>query len=257
MSEKLEHTVDFDFQLISDFFKLIDRQGPGNREITLQALSFINNLPDKPRIADLGCGTGGQTITLAESTDGHITALDLLPDFVELLNQEIARLNYSDRMEAITGSMDNLPFREEEFDLIWAEGSIFGIGFERGLKEWRKYLKDGAFIAVSEASWFTEERPAEIKEFWDENYPEIDTIPNKIRIMQEAGYMPTVHFMLPESCWLDDFYAPMDAAADVFLKYHNYSDVAKQFVDALLHERDLYKKYKKYYGYIFYIGQKS
>lgn len=256
MSEKLEHTVDFDFQLISDFFKLIDRQGPGNREITLQALGLISNLPTKPRIADLGCGTGGQTITLAESTDGHITALDLLPDFVELLNQKITRLNYSDRIEAITGSMDNLPFREQEFDLIWAEGSIFGIGFERGLKEWRKYLKDGAFIAVSEASWFTEERPAEIQKFWDSNYPEIDTIPNKVRIMQESGYIPVAHFMLPESCWLDDFYAPMDSAVDIFLKHHNHSDVAKQFVDALLYERDLYQKYRKYYGYIFYIGQK-
>lgn len=64
--------------------------------------------------------------------------------------------------------MDNLPFREEELDLIWSEGAIYNIGFERGLNEWRKYLKTGGYIAVSEISWFTEQRPAEIHNFWME-----------------------------------------------------------------------------------------
>ena len=33
----------------------------------------------------------------------------------------------------IVGSMENLPFRKEEFDLIWSEGAIDSIGFETGL----------------------------------------------------------------------------------------------------------------------------
>jgi hypothetical protein len=37
--------------------------------------------------------------------------------------------------------MDDLPFKEEELDLIWSEGAIYNIGFEKGLREWRKYLK--------------------------------------------------------------------------------------------------------------------
>ena len=66
--------------------------------------------------------------------------------------------------------MDNLPFQNEELDLIWSEGAIYNIGFERGMNEWNKYLKKGGFIAVSEASWFTSERPAEIEDFWMDAY---------------------------------------------------------------------------------------
>jgi len=41
--------------------------------------------------------------------------------------------------------MDDLPFQDEELDLIWSEGAIYNIGFERGLIEWRKFLK---YIAI-------------------------------------------------------------------------------------------------------------
>ena len=37
--------------------------------------------------------------------------------------------------------MDALPFQEEELDLIWSEGAIYNIGFERGMNEWNKFLK--------------------------------------------------------------------------------------------------------------------
>ena len=54
----------FDVNLICDFFLNTERQGPGSPEVTLKALSFIDNLTDESLIADLGCGTGGQTMTL-------------------------------------------------------------------------------------------------------------------------------------------------------------------------------------------------
>ena len=91
--------------------------------------------------------------------------LDFFPGFVERFNHNARELNLQERVKGIVGSMDALPFGEEELDLIWSEGAIYNIGFERGLNEWRKYLKTGGYVAVSESSWFTEERPAEIHDF--------------------------------------------------------------------------------------------
>lgn len=104
--------------------------------------------------------------------------------------------------------MDHLPFQNEELDLIWSEGAIYNIGFERGMNEWNRFLKKNGFIAVTEVSWFTPERPAEIEDFWMDAYPEINTIPAKTAQMEKAGYIPTAHFILPEKCWTEHFYAP-------------------------------------------------
>ncbi|GBR74764.1 ubiquinone/menaquinone biosynthesis methyltransferase, partial [Candidatus Termititenax aidoneus] len=69
----------FDFTLINEYFAGLERQGPGSPEATIRALGFIDNLSNEAKIADLGCGTGSQTMVLAQNTKGTITALDLFP----------------------------------------------------------------------------------------------------------------------------------------------------------------------------------
>lgn len=150
--------------------------------------------------------------------------------------------------------MDNLPFKKGELDLIWSEGAIYNIGFERGLHEWRKFLKTGGYIVASEISWFTEDRPAEIDAFWMDAYPEIDTIPNKVAQMQKAGYIPVATFILPEICWTKYFYEPQVEVEKVFLEQNIGNQSAIDFIENQRHETRLYYKYKEYYGYVFYIG---
>jgi len=256
MSDDITSIHEFDLTLICDYFSNLGRQGPGSPEVTMKALSFIENLSDKSRIADIGCGSGGQTMVLAQNAPGSIIGIDLFPIFIDLFNRNAAKLNLHDRVKGVVGSMDNLPFREEELDLMWSEGAIYNVGFKRGLHEWRRFLKLGAYIAVSEASWFTEERPAEINDFWKAEYPEIDTIPNKVAQMQKAGYIPVATFTLPEHCWTEHFYVPQVEAQRVFLEKNAGNKAAENFIQIQRHEAQLYYKYKKYYGYVFYIGKK-
>lgn len=257
MSNENNKTIhDFDFNLICEYFSSVERQGPGSPETTIKALSFIDNLTDESRIADLGCGTGGQTMTLAQNAPGEITGLDLFPDFIHKFNENAEKLDLSHRVKGIIGSMDSLPFEKESLDLMWSEGAIYNIGFERGLKEWRNYLKPGGYVAASEASWFTNERPAEIHDFWMTHYTEIDTIPNKVAQMQNAGYVPVATFAIQENCWTEHFFAPCKKAQEDFLKKYPDSEMVKDLIAGQRHEAVLYDKYKDYYGYVFYIGKK-
>jgi len=195
-------------------------------------------------------------MTLAQHAPGQITGIDLFPTFIDHFNINAARLNLHDRVKGFVVSMDNLPFANEELDLIWSEGAIYNIGFERGLNEWRKFLKTGGYLAVTEASWFTPQRPAEIEAFWQDAYPEIDTIPNKVTQMQKAGYVPVATFILPENCWTEHFYAPQAIIQEAFLKKHTDNKTARELIASQRHEVLLYNKYKEYYGYAFYIGRK-
>ena len=248
---------DFDVNLIVEYYSKTERQGCGSPDVTIKALNFIDNLSSCSHIADIGCGTGGQTMVLASQFEGKITGVDLFPSFVDLFNRNAVQLKLDNRVKCIVGSMENLQFKNEELDIIWSEGAIYNIGFEKGLSEWRKYLKDDGHIVISEATWFTDERPAEIEEFWLDAYPGIDTIPNKIAQMQKAGYSPIASFVLPENCWTEHFYAPQVQPRKDFLKEHAGNKFAEGFIDNQRHEEQLYRKYSKYYGYAFYIGKKS
>lgn len=59
-----------------------ERQGPGSEATTLLALQLAQIDRNRSyKIADIGCGTGAQTLTLAQSLQGEILAVDLFPKF--------------------------------------------------------------------------------------------------------------------------------------------------------------------------------
>ena len=247
---------EFEFDLINEYFTELERQGPGSPEETIRALSFIGYLSKKAKIADLGCGTGTQTMVLAQNTEATIAALDLYAGSIDKLNITAQKLSLQNRVKGIVGSMDNLPFQKGEFDLIWSEGAIANIGFEKGLKHWKDFLKTDGYVAVTYESWFTEERPAEIEKWWVDAVPEIATIAHNITILQNTGYIPVAAFILPESCWIDNYFIPQKLRQEEFLKKHAGNKTVEDMISFMRREADLYSKYKQYYGYVFYIGKK-
>ena len=247
-----------ELELIIDLHKNSDRQGPGSEKETLKALGFMN-LPNdqKLKIADIGCGSGGQTLTLAQKINCQITALDLYPEFLDELNEKAERLGLKGKIATLQKSMEDLPFKSEEFDFVWSESAIYNVGFENGIKKWKNYLKVGGYLAVSEITWITNSRPKEIEDFWKQEYPEIDTASNKIKILETNGYSLVGYFYLNQDGWIENYYKPMEARFEAFLKRHNNSELASKVVKEYKYEINLYLKYKDYYGYGFYIARRN
>jgi hypothetical protein len=74
--------------------------------------------------------------------------------------------------------------------------------------------------------------------------------------MQKTGYIPVAAFVLPETCWTDNYFIPQKARQEEFLKKHPGNKTAENMVEFLRREAELYSKYKQFYGYVFYIAQK-
>lgn len=212
---------------------------------------------DLENVIDLGCGTGAATLTIVDVFESHVNALDLYPGFIKKLQEYAEDSGISSLLTLLVGDMANLPFAEDQFDLIWSEGAIYNIGFENGLKNWRRYIREEGFVAVTELTWLTDSRPAEIEEYWQAAYPGIDTVANKVAQMQRCGYKVIGTFVLPEECWTTNYYEPQKEVQENFLRRYPNNAVAKKIVDDQRHEAELYDKYKDYYGYVFYIGQKK
>ena len=246
-----------DFQLLVDLHKRAKRQGPGGDVETRKAIGLAMLDPSAPlKIADIGCGTGASTIQLACLLNAKITAIDFLPEFIEVLKGNAENEGLSKKINPLLCSMENLQFDDEEYDVIWSEGAIYNIGFEKGINDWRRFLKPGGVLVVSEITWTTSDRPFEIQKYWEAEYPEIDTASSKINILEKNGYSPVAYFVLPERCWLENYYRPLQNSFAEFIVRNANNENAQAIVEAEKKEIFLYEKFKKHYSYGVYIARK-
>jgi len=246
------------FQLLIDLHKSANRQGPGGEPETIKALDLALVDRSAPlKVADIGCGTGASTLLLAQLLNKvHITAVDFLPEFLEVLEDKAKSLGVFERITTLACSMDDLPFTNEEFNVLWSEGAIYNMGFEKGVRDWNRFLKPGGVLVVSEITWITDTRPEEIQDYWSAEYPEIDVASAKFRILEKHGYSPIGYFVLPEYCWLENYYRLLQNRYEAFLNQHGHSEQARAIVDAEKQEIEMYEKCKAYYSYGVYIARK-
>lgn len=246
-----------ELELLIDLHKNAFRQGPGGDAETETAIALAGLNRNIPlNILDIGCGTGASTLILARVLNAKITAVDFLQDFLDVLESRTRSLGLEEKITSLCASMEELPFEDEQFDVIWSEGAIYNIGFNKGIADWRRYLKPGGLLVASEITWTTGSRPSELQNHWDSEYPEIGTASSKIKAIEDNGYSPVGYFVLPENCWLDNYYEPMRSNFQAFLNRNENSEEAQAIVKAECHEIELYEKYKTYYSYGVYLAKK-
>jgi SAM-dependent methyltransferase len=207
-----------DVSLLIDLHREGHRQGPGGDAETQQALGLAGVDRSAPlKVADIGCGTGASALLLARLLNARFTAVDFLPEFLQVLRERAQSM---------------------------------------GVAAWRRFLKPGGVLVASEITWTTASRPAEIQRHWDGDDPDIDVASAKIGILEQHGYSPIGAFVLPERCWLEEYYRPLQARFASFQSRHGHSEEARAFVGAEQREIELYETYKDFYGYGFYIARK-
>jgi len=232
----------------------LPREAPGSDASTLRALAKLPGLPAAARILDIGCGPGTQTLALARASQASLTAVDTHQPFLDDLARRAAQAGLAERVQALNVSMFELNFAQP-FDLIWSEGAIYIIGFERGLREWRSLLKPGGLIAVTEISWLKPDPPEAARGFWEAAYPEMATVEQNLARLARAGYRSLGHFTLPEQDWWENYYHPMAARIELLREKYRHNPAAQAVLDAEYAEIDLYRQFSAWYGYVFYLGQ--
>ena len=240
--------------LIFRLYEGTPRQGPGNAASTRRAFAMLPRLPERPRILDVGCGSGAQTRELAELTHGLVLAVDIHLPFLHDLRASVmrggARLG---RIRPVAASMMFLPFKDGAFDLIWSEGAMYIMGFGEGLRSWRRLLRPRGCLVVSEATWLRDDPPAELGEFWAAGYPSMTTIAANLSTARAEGYEILGHFVLPESAWLDDYYAPLERRLAEFRAGNAGNAEAEALAAETEREISFYRRFSAWYGYVFYV----
>jgi len=187
---------------------------------TRRAFRMLPKL-DKPRILDIGCGSGVPTVELARLSGGEVIGIDIDQDMLDVLKGKVEKAGLSDRVEVINCSLLDIKFPDESFDLIWAEGSINVIGFKRGLQEWKRLIKPGGFMVVHDERGDVEEKLEQISEF---------------------GYELLGYFELDTDVWRTEYFVPLEKLVlEARFKCSDAPGVVKALQEAR-REIDMFKK---------------
>ena len=244
------------FDMLVDLYLGIHRQGPGSDEATLKALELAGLGSEPIQMADIGCGTGAATVLLAQNLNARITAVDLFAPFLQKVEEQANQAGVAQNITTLSCSMTDLPFPKGELDVIWSEGAIYNMGFESGIKTMKDLLKPGGKLVVSEITWLTSNPPKAIREYWQKNYAEIGTAGEKVKVLEDNGYTLDGFFTLPQDCWHENYYQPLQKWFPDFLEKYNSTQEALDLVKGTQEEIAIYEKYSSYYSYGFYIARK-
>ena len=233
----------------------LPREGPGDNASTRRAFLMLKDLPKYPRIVDIGCGPGMQTIELARLSNGQIEALDNHQPFLDQLDMNIKQEGFNTKIKPVKGDMFNLAYDDRTIDLIWSEGAIFIIGFEKGLGEWKRLLTDKGYLVVSELSWLRNMQPVEIKEYMKQGYSTIKTIEENLIVAKKIGYRIIGFFVLPTKSWWENYYASIEEKLPFLKSKYESNEGNMQYIACEELEIEMFRKYSDYYGYVFYVMQ--
>ncbi len=237
-------------------FENMERLGPGSTESTIEAISSLDKNKDV-KILDIGCGVGTHTFILAnELENAEIIAIDNNEDYILKLNENAEKLGLSNRVKGICMSMFEMTFEEKSFDCIFAEGAIYIAGFTNGLLDWKRLLKEDGMLICSEISWIVDEPSQKPKSFWQEAYPQIDSIKNKVKQAEDLGYEALSHFVLPKEAWTDNYYIPLQNSLEKMKNKYDSNDEASTVISMIQQEIDLYYEFSDEYSYVFYVLKK-
>ncbi len=244
-------TMDYFMQI----YGTLPRAGPGDNASTARAFGMCEGLPPEPKILDIGCGPGMQTLELARLSKGFVLALDKMPQMIERVRSAVEEEGLSDRINPMQMDMHDMNFEADCFDLIWSEGAIYFLGFRAGLEKIKPFVKPGGYVVVSEAVWLKEEPSQEALDFWG-NYPAIDTVEAKLGVIDELGYERIGHFVLPRSSWEEHYYKPMKVRLEeVEPKWKDIPE-GMNVIKAAHTEIDLFQRSSDYFSYGFFVMRK-
>jgi len=191
---------------------------------------------DKPRILDIGCGSGIPTLELARLSRGEVIGIDIDQPALDKFARQIREAGLTDQVQATNRSVLDMNFPDEHFDIIWSEGSIYAVGFERGLQEWRRFLRPGGFLVVHDEE-------ADLKE--------------KLEQISDCSYELLGYFTLSKETWWKEYFAPLEELIGESQAIHTDDPKVREELHRAQEELDTFKQHSERNSSVYFVMKKQ
>ena len=191
---------------------------------------------DKPRILDIGCGSGVPTMELARLGQGEVIGIDIDQLALDKLNRKIGEAGFTGRVQAVNCSILDMVFPDESFDIVWSEGSIFVTGFERAIREWKRLLKPNGFIVV---------------------HDEKGNVEDKLEQITKCGYKLLGYFILSGDTWRTEYFAPLQKLVTKSQKNYMNDPHTTEELNQARRELEMFKNNPECNNSVYFVIQKN
>ena len=232
----------------------MEKLAPGSDSDTLKLLDMLPEAAHEV-IVDAGCGTGRQTMVLANRLQSMVNAVDNYEPFLITLRQRAKDAGIEHLVETYCMDMADIPNRFREIDLLWSEGAAYSIGFANALKRWHSALKPDGFLVVSELSWMRDDVPVEVRQFFRREYPDMKSAAENQAMGKSAGYRVLTTRTLARETWGDGYYDVLEQRARRLLDHPDKT--VRGFAAETMEEIRIFGCSEDSYGYVFFVLQKA
>jgi ubiquinone/menaquinone biosynthesis C-methylase UbiE len=202
---------------------------------TRKAFRMLPKL-DKPRILDIGCGSGIPTMELARLGQGEVIGIDVDQRALDKLEERIREVGCANRVKAVNCSMSGMAFPNGSFDIIWCEGAISVIGFERGIREWKRFLKPNGFMVIHDEKGSVEE---------------------KLEHISKCGYKLLGYSILTENTWWTEYFAPLQKLTAVSQISYTDDPQAVEELNQARRELEMFRNNPERSSSVYFVIQKD
>ncbi len=118
------------------------------RAATLE-LAQAAGLRSTMRVLDVGSGIGGTSRCLAKEFGCRVTGIDLTDEYCQVASMLTAKVGLDGLIDYHQGDATNLPFEDNEFDVVWTEHVAMNVPNKRRFySEMYRVLRPGGTLAI-------------------------------------------------------------------------------------------------------------
>lgn len=155
---------------------------------TIRAFSLIPKII-RPKILDMGCGTGVPSLALLEACDGTVCAVDPDGPALEWLREKAGALGFLHRITILQGTLFETSPPGGPFDIVLAEGLLNAVDFEKGFDVLAGHCRNNGYLIIHDE--------------WRDD-------PGKRAFFDGRGMRILGSFPLDEVIWGREYVAPLE-----------------------------------------------
>jgi ubiquinone/menaquinone biosynthesis C-methylase UbiE len=148
--------------------------------------------------------------------------MDIDEGLLDMLRKKIIEAGVSDRVKVLKCSITEMQFPDGSFDVIWAEGSIYVVGFKRALREWKRFLVPDGYMAL---------------------HDEKGDVGEKLAQISDSGYELLGHFIMDQGVWWNEYFGPLEKLVKEAQTMYADSPDAVESINNARREIDSFRKY--------------